>query len=798
MASTQEKLSVASLTQGISQQSDQAINQSACRDQNNCLNDLLMGARARNGSRVIATIAKSWVRPFLHRITRSTEEDYLVVVEAGDLRIYNLADGTQATVTGDISAYLATSGLAYRSYSAATVEDVTFLANRRVKPAMSTTKSPVRSNHALAHFKSANYSTKYSMSVQIGSTVWNAAYNTPDNSATDNAQFVATNRLAQEFKDVFESTLIPALTAAGHPGFAIERRGSSLLIYGGTADFRVWTEDGLGGQQFIAFKDRVKDLADLPSVAWAGYLVAVGNTDVTLAHDYFLEYQGGPQDGQWVEVVGPNVATTINPATMPHAITNTALNAFTVGPATWGTRLAGDGTKSAKDPYFIGNSIVDLQFIDARLAIVGNGWYGLSRSGNGYSFFPDTVQARLDTAPIHYRITTGKVTNVSNAVVAAESLQFWANKAQIRLSSGQENIREDTVENKPITSYDYDGILAPEPVGQSSVVFGTSRGRWNNFTEVIYEGARPAGEINITGHCPNLIGGMLRQLEVSGSATMLAVLSDGLPNGVYIYQWFNSGKDRVQSAWNKWTFPSSTKVLWTGMSGSKAFVLLSWPNGVSTLEEIETEWEGDEDEYVPLRADHRVSESLITEHGDGFKVVTLPYAVPEPKRSLFVAYSRQDREETGEQRGDLLEVEWLTDTTIKVFTAVADPRFWVGAIPVANRIQAKPYLTTRDGAAMIVDEMTIMSLVVSHTQTTTYRFIARAIDGSVLPDEFSARRLDDPSIRNNKVPIEESGEETFDVGFAADEVTLELLNDTIFPSTWDSLQYRLQVTTRSG
>jgi len=798
MGTSFEKLSVASLIQGISQQSDQAINQASAKDQNNCLNDLLNGARARNGSKVISTIAKSWDEPFQHRITRSATEDYLVVVEDGDLRIYNLVTGTPATITGDISAYLTSTLPAFRSYAAATVEDVTFLANRRVKPAMSATKSPARSNHALAHFKSANYSTAYRMSVQIGGTTWSVAYTTPDNSSSANAAFIATNRLAQEFKDVFESTLIPTLTAAGYPGFAIERRGSSLLIFGGTADFRVWTEDGLGGQQFIAFKDRVRDLGDLPTVAWEGYLVAVSNEDVTLAHDYFLEYQGGAQDGQWVEVIAADTATTINPATMPQVITNTGLNTFTVGPTTWGERLAGDGIKSSKDPYFIGSYIVDLQFIDARLAVVGDGWYGLSRSGNAYSFFPDTVQTRLDTAPIHYRITTGKVTLVKSSVVAGESLQFWSDRAQIRLSSGQENIREDTVENKPITTYEYDGVLRPEPVGQSSLLFGTSRGLWNNFTEVQYDGPRPAGEINITGHCPNLIGGLLRQLEVSDSSSMAAVISGALPNGFFLYQWFNSGNQRVQSAWNRWTFPSVDKVLWVGMAGSKVYLLLSWPSGVSTIEVIETEYEGDEGEYVPLRADHRVDETFISAAGSDHHVVTLPYSVPASKRGQFVAYSRQDIAETGEQRGDNLELEWLTDTTLKVFSDVASPKFWVGAIPVANRIPPKPYLTNSEGAALLVDDMKIVSVRVSHTKTTTYRFIARSTDGVELPDEYSARQIGDPSITNNKVPVSSSGEETFDVGLAVEEVELEMINDTIFPSSWDSLQYRLQVTTRSG
>lgn len=789
-------VNVPSLIQGISQQSDQAVGQSSAKDQENCVNDLLLGSRARNGTRIIEHWTDVRIDPFFHRIRRSAEEDYLVMIEGSDLDIINLADGTKATILGDISAYLGASP-ARKKYAAATVEDTTFLANLMVSPKMASTMSPARSNHAIAHFKSANYSTTYKLHIKVGTTTYTASYTTPDNSASDNADYIATNRLAEEFADAINDILIPALTTAGHTGFSVNRSGSVLRIFGGTNEFSVRTEDGLGGQQFIAFRERINNVADLPSNCWNGYVVAVGSEDVAASHDYYIRYQGEAQSGKWVEVVAPSTLTTLDADTMPHILVNTDLNEFTVSTATWGTRLSGDGDRTAKEPDFVGDYLVDLQFFDGRLAMVGLGWFDLSQSGNGFVFFPDTAQTSLKTDPVLYRITNGKVTLVRSSVVVGESLQFWSDGLQTKLSSGQENISEDTVEALPVTNYEYDGEIGPIPYGMSSLVFGTSLGRWNNFTEVIYNGDRAAGEININGHCPKLIDGTLRQLQVGSSKRILIALTSEKPQLAYIYQWYNNGSERVQSAWNKWTFPSAAKVLWTEVQGSKVYLMVSWGSDGITLESLDTEYEGDEDEDLPLRADHRVDESYISATGDGYVDITLPFSVTEDLQDNFVAYYRVNDDTTGEQRGQLLVTDWQSSSVVRIYSDVVSPRLWVGAKIVSYRDLPKVYIVDQNGAAVLVDGLIINNIKVSHTNSTAYR-VEISVFGEDEPRlaPFSARMIGDPQIVNNRVPVEASGEFQVDIGYGPDEATIRLINDTIYPSSWDSLRYLVNPTMR--
>ncbi|CAE7910263.1 unnamed protein product, partial [Symbiodinium necroappetens] len=262
------------------------------------------------------------------------------------------------------------------------------------------------------------------------------------------------------------------------------------------------------------------------------------------------------------------------------------------------------------------------------------------------------------------------------------------------------------------------------------------------------------------------------------------------PTLAYIYQWFNNGPDRVQSAWNKWTFPSTTRALWMGMQGSKVYLMVSWGSTYS-LEVIDTEYEGDEDLGIPLRADHRVNEDYISATGEGYVDVTLPYEVPEAKRDNFVSYYRVNDDGTGEQRGQLLETEWQSSTVIRVYTDVASPRLWVGSKIKSYRELPKVYITDQQGAAVLMDGLSIASLKVSHTNSTAYKVQVFVVgDEEVTAEsEFSARISGDPEVVNNRVPVESSGEFDIRVGYGTEECRIRLLNDTIYPSSWDSLRY---------
>lgn len=790
---------VPSLIQGISQQSAQSVGQASAKNQENCINDLLLGSRARNGSTVRADWSGSRSGSFFHRIERSPTEDYLVVVMDGSLEIINLASGVKSTITGDIDSYLNVTGTPEDSFVAATIEDTTFLANKETIPAMASTTSTARENWAICHFKALNYYEKYTLNLVCDGITYTCSYQTVDGRDWTQEIQLKTEWVGGKFKEAIDSVIIPALDADGKTGFTVEQRGSALLIDGGTHPFSIYCTDGHSEQSFIAINDRVEKISDLPKYAWEGFQVAIGIEDEYIsAADYWVEFKGDYQDGSWEEIVKPGTKTSLDATTMPHKLVNTGLDAFTVEAATWGDRLAGDGLLTAKDPHFVGRAIKDLQFVSTRLAIITEGSYDFSRDKNAYVFFPDTVQTILDTAPIGSTIANGKVTLVSKSVVMAERLQLWANKIQTHIDTSGEPLKEKSISNDKITSYEYDGEVHPLPVGMTSLVFGTSRGLWCSVTEVIFRpGGTPIGEIRINSHCPKLIPGTLKDMQAGDASSMLLVRSSGDDIGLFLYQWYNSGEQRVQSAWNQWTFPNVTKVVWAGMCGSKVYLLLDWASTYS-LEVVETEYEGDETGQTPLRSDHRVDESKVTSEGSGYRVLTLPYGVASAQRSNFVAYERVTDAGTGEQRGRLLDLEWQSDTVVHVKSDIALVRFNFGAKVIARRDPHRLYISDPKRGTMLMESVKVADLTVSHNNAGYYRLEVTAGGSVVSDDEFLPREPFDPQDINNQIAIEESGEERFRIGYDTEEFTMSLVNDTILPSSWEALKYHYIPTVRTS
>jgi hypothetical protein len=788
---------VPSLIQGISQQAEIARQASSAGNQENCLNEVLDGAVSRMGSVVQASIATVYIDPFVHRINRTSGEKYLLLVEGGTIRIINRVTGVEAAITNTGAAYLTHVELARKSFQAVTVGDTTFLLNRERSPAIVVgDNSPNRNNWACAHFKSGGYKVTYTLSIIVAGTKFTTTYQTPDNSSEANAEYITTSHLAEQFRAALVSTVIPALTSAGHTGFSVARVGSTLIIKNsGTLAYDLTTEDGNGDRQFISFKDSVRTIADLPAKCQDGYQVQVSANGGQQAEAFYLKYGGAEGTGRWSEVVKWDTPREISGTTMAHVLVNTGVDTFTFGPANWGDRLAGDGTDTAQDPSFIGGFVTSLQYIGGRLAQVSEYTMTLSRSRNAYVYFPDTVQTNLDTAPVDYDVSNGSSTDIRHSVVAGGKLQFWGDGQQTYLDSGQDPIREDTTEILPLANYEYDGEAAPVPMGLGSLMFGTEIGTWQTVREVYFRAGKPDGEIEISGHVPKLISGKLRYLAVGEAAKKVFVLTDGDPNTAHLYQWYNQGNERVQSSWNIWKMPSPSKILWAGIEGSTLSLLLQWPFSC-TLETLTLNSTGDEtSERLPLRLDHRISEDAASWDVEGYYTLPLPYSVPSDKRDLFKAYMRTDDGDTS-QRGIELVVTWNSSTSVRV-RADSAVNFHFGAIPVSRLRRTRFFARDRQDNPILHDKLLIRKVIVAHKGSSQYSVVVTTFGVEGVAQVWTGRLLGDPSVINNQVPVK-NGTFSASVGEETENVEIDLVNDSPYPAIWTSMKYVYDITVREA
>lgn len=776
-----EKYSMASLVGGISEQAPQSRGVSNAEDQWNCYNSIKTGAEARAGTRNLKVHAVSFSDPFVHEIRRNKAEHYKILIENGVIEIFNLIDGTCCTKAseGAISAYLAHTGPAREAFDAVTVEDTTFIVNRQKTVLMSTTKSPQRSNKALFYFRAGNYSTTYAASITYGGTTYTASYTTPDNSASANAAFITTSALAASLRTAINTSIIPSLPA----GSTATVSGSIVIIeLPAGSSFSVSSEDGANNTNLISIKDYARKFSDLPDRAPDGYKVGVRSAADSRKDEYWLEYVGTGSSGYWQEIVKPDTPISLNAATMPHVMSNTGLNAFAFAAGSWGQRLSGDGVKTSRDPNFVGKQIVSAQFISGRLGLFTSGSYMLSRSRNAFVFFPDTAQTRLDTDPVGYDVATGTTTNILDSITISDKLFMWSDGSQLRVDSGEDQIKEDTIDCRPSSNYEYDGDVSPQPVGLSSAIFGTGQGTSSRLVEVIYQRGTPVGQIPLNDHCPDLLKGTLRGIHLGGTSPVLLATTHISGNVIYIYQWFNEGDQRVLSSWCKWNFPAVDKIISASVRGSDIYLLMMM-DGKLAIETLPLRWE--KAQGLQLRLDHAITESAPKTFSAGVGIqVTLPYSVPEAKRGEFDALESEHSLEAT-YRGRKIPFEWVNASTILLKTDDASLKFVFGARVIARRRFSQPYIQQKDGP-LLPSRLLLTELVVSHADTAEYRIEIRDRNEDLIKAfEFTSRRVPNADVINNAVPLATS-EHRADIGRISQNCWVDLVNDTPFPSAWVS------------
>lgn len=786
-----------SLIQGISQQAENARGTASCTYQENCLNEVLDGAVSRMGTVLRAGYSWSLSDPMVHEINRSAEERYLVLVEGGTLRVINRDTGALCALTGSIASYLSHTGSARKSFRAVTVGDTTFLLNREVVVKMGTAKSPVRPNMGSMYFRAGGYKVTYTVTVKIGSDTYTTSYETPDNSAAGNAEYITTDHLAEQFRLAFVGTIIPDMVADGHTGFSIQRFGSTLVLEGPTSKpFTLVTTDGVGDTYLKSCVDTIESIADLPKRSKVGYVVSVAPPGGSEASWYWLKYEGTADSGRWVEVVAPDTVLGLDASTMPHLLVNTGPDSFEVKQSAWGQRVSGDGQRTSPNPSFVDYPIRDLQFLSGRLAAVTEYTSILSRARNAFVWFPDTAQTTLDSAPIDYDVSNGSATSIEYAVAVAGRLQFWGLAQQTYLDSGQDALKESTTEVLPLANYEFDGEVSPHPVGLAGLLFSTAVGAWSRMTELLIQRSTVQGEIVISDHVPKLLAGSVRTIAPGEAARKTFVLTSGTPTTAYLYQWYNQGQERVQSAWNPWTFPATVSILWAGVRGGEATFLFNWGTH-TTLEVCRLDSIGDEPtQKLSLRLDHRVDESKGVFSGDHW-LVTLPFPVEASRQPLFKCYERTDSPEDNLQRGREVPIRWASTTTIEVLSDNPDLEFFVGVIPVARRVASRFFARDRQDQPIIHDRLLIRRVAASHERTAQYDIVVRSWGEEEKVHTYVGRALGDPETVNDDVPIK-TGSHEADVGDEAEVVEIELRNPTPYPCIWTAMRYDYELTVRQG
>jgi hypothetical protein len=215
-------------------------------------------------------------------------------------------------------------------------------------------------------------------------------------------------------------------------------------------------------------------------------------------------------------------------------------------------RNAGDNATNPF-PSFLGTRINDVFFFKNRLGFLTDSAVIFSEADDYFNFFRTTTQQLLDSAPIDVGLSHTKVAVLQHALPFQEKLMLFSDNSQFVLR-GADVLSPKTVAISPVTEYDISDGIAPLALGPY-IYFPFNRGQYEGMFEYFVDNNTEVFEAEeITSQVPKYIPTSIKRMAGSASESMVLLQTNTDQKTLFVYKYFWSGKEKIQSAWQKWEF----------------------------------------------------------------------------------------------------------------------------------------------------------------------------------------------------------------------------------------------------
>jgi hypothetical protein len=565
--------SIPNFVNGVSQQPFTLRLTSQGDVQENGLSTVSSGLRKRPPTEHVAKISSTPLSDaFIHTIDRDSSEQYQIIITNGDLKIYGL-DGVQKTVNFTNKAYLNTAVAAIDTFALTTVADYTFITNKTKVVVERSDLSPVRPYEALFSVKLGNYGKTYKTLVN-GTAV--GSYSTPDGSSATQSVDLSTDSIA--------TNLATSMTAAGYntAPWSLSKQGSTIYLKNTSVDFTVATEDGFNSNAMVAIKGNLQKFTDLPSNPRIdSFLIQITGDQTSSFDNYWVKFDAGGSNnvaGVWKESIAPGIKIGLDSTTMPHQLVREADGTFTFKPAAWADRKCGD-LKSNPNPSFVGNTINDVFFFQNRLGFLSDENFIMTETGQYFNPYRTTVVSLLDSDPVDVSAATNKVAVLTHAVGFNKQLLLFSRQQQFLVDS-TDVMSPKSVPIKPSTDFFVNTRARPASAGRN-IYFTMDKGSWSSVREYFADLNNITNDAaDITSHVPTYVPAGVTKIAAGTNEDVLVMLSENDRSKLFVYKYFFSGAEKLQSSWSAFTFLAGDTILSCDFIKSVLYLVISRADGV--------------------------------------------------------------------------------------------------------------------------------------------------------------------------------------------------------------------------
>ena len=313
----------------------------------------------------------------------------------------------------------------------------------------------------------------------------------------------------------------------------------------------------------------VNDVSDLPKQCKHGMIVEVINSSQSLEDNFYLEFVGendvdGP--GTWVETLAPSTpeiattpvipATTIHKSfdrtTVPIQITRTSGGKFKLGYTDIARRKVGDDTTNPF-PTFVNKRISQTFFHRNRLGFLCEDNIILSQADEIYNFFNNSALVVSANDPIDITSSSTQPTKFIDCIETNTGLVVFGETQQFLLHTDSDSLEPNTAKLSNISTYRYSPNTVPISLG-TTVGFLDAAGSYSRFFEMF--DIKREGEpqlVDVTKVVSKLMPNTIDVVSISRENNTIFFSTNGT-NSMYLYRYFNTGSERLQGSWFRWSF----------------------------------------------------------------------------------------------------------------------------------------------------------------------------------------------------------------------------------------------------
>ena len=544
------------------------------------------------------------------------------------------------------------------------------------------------------------------------------------------------------------------------------------------------TEPGTGdavessGVFYRCIQDHTSAAASEPGtgVDWVEYWTADPSISAATAWSSGVSYDGTSWLDYWVTTTAVNSAQPWK--------TNAQ---YFERPPGYGRRRAGDGYTNPF-PSFVDNTINDVFFFKNRLGFVTDTSVIFSEADNYFNFFRTTTQQLLDSAPIDVGLSHTKVAILQHAIPFQEKLMLFSKQSQFVLR-GADILSPKTVAISPVTEYDISDSVEPVALG-NYIYFTFKRNDFEGLYEYFVDNNTEVFDAEeVTQQVPKYIPNNVRKIAGSQAENTLCIGVDSDLKTLYVYKYFWSNKEKIQSAWMKFTFDRD--VVGFDFIDSKLYMITKDTEGLHleflTLEDGLT----DGDLGYSLLLDSRLDSA------DGALTVSYSASTKKSTISGFLydpvdveVYSKVGHKydfvktttTAGEVTGDITSVPFFAGVPYNMLYRFSDQSLKQPTERGGRSASDYTYQTIRNGSINYADTgHFVVEVTPQYRDTYKYVFNPDITGANLLLNEF----------------VPQDGHFRFAVQGQPDKVTIEVKSDSALPCKLLAAEFESMVVPRS-